>query len=379
MSEGRKKRIALVGPVLPYRGGIAQHTTMLRRALAEKSELLTISFSRQYPAWLFPGESDKDRTYANHREPGVDYLLDSLNPLSWRRCAQLIIRYKPDALIVPWWTVYWAFCFHAIARRSRSAGVPVVFFCHNVIEHESAPWKRALTRWVLDTSDRFAVHTLQDKEDLLRIRPNTRVLVHPHPTYDQFPRPAGKLGRRADLELLFFGFVRPYKGLDLLIDALSSLNGQSIMLTIAGEFWSGADEIKQRIEQLGLADMVELRPRYHSEEETAELFARADVVVLPYRAATGSGIIPLAYHYGKPVIASRVGGLPDVVRDRVTGWLVAPGSSGDLAQAIASVSRDQALAMKADIEELAKALSWDGLSDALLDHIQPAPQGRQSR
>ena len=369
VNHSSRRRIALIGPVLPYRGGIAQHTTMLHRALSRKSDLLTVSFTRQYPALLFPGESDKDPAYTNHRESGVLYIIDSLNPYSWRRCAERIARFNPEALIIPWWTVYWAFCFHAISRWSQAAGVPVVFFCHNVIEHENALWKRVLTQWVLASTNRFAVHTIQDRDHLSRFFPQAKILVHPHPIYDQFPKAIGNLSPRADLELLFFGFVRPYKGLDLLIDALSYLKDRSIKLTIAGEFWSGINDIIRRIDHCGVTEMVELRPTYHSEEDIAEIFARADVVVLPYRSATGSGIITLAYYYGRPVIATRVGGLQDVVRDGVTGWLVTPNCTEALARTIASVSRNKALSMRPDIADFAKTLSWDGLSVALLSSL----------
>ena len=366
-----KPRLALIGPVLPFRGGIAQHTTMLHRALGVQAELRTLSFSRQYPGWLFPGESDRDPAYADHREAGVRYDIDSMNPLTWGRAVAAIRDFAPAGVIMPWWSVYWTFCFHHIASALGRAGIPLVFFCHNTDDHEDAAWKRALTAWVLGTTDRFVVQDRYGRQALLERFPKARVLVHPHPVHGHFPAARGSLPRRAGLELLFFGFVRPYKGLDLLLDALALLPGRDVKLSVAGEFWSGLDECRARIVALGLQERVELLPRYHSEQETAELFARADVVMLPYRIATGgSAVIPLAYRYGKPVIATKVGGLADVVENERTGLLVMP-SSEAIAKAIDSMSAARAAQMRGAIEVLAASMTWDGLASTVLDSLAP--------
>jgi glycosyltransferase involved in cell wall biosynthesis len=364
-----RPRAALVGPVLPYRGGIAQHTTMLHRALAKQTEVLTISFSRQYPAWLFPGASDLDADYAGYREPGVRYDIDSLNPLTWRSAVGTLRRFAPSGLVIPWWTAYWSFSFHYIAASARRARIPVTFFCHNPTEHEGTLWKRALSKWVLGTTDRFVVHAEHSKRALLEMFPQASILVHPHPVHAHLPEPSGSLARRAALELLFFGFVRPYKGLDVLIDALALLRDADVRLTIAGEFWSGLQDCRDRIASLGLGERIELRPRYHSEAEVAELFARADAVVLPYRSATGSAVIPVAYHYRKPVIATRVGGLPDVVLPERTGLLVDPGSPTALADAIRRMSAQRAAAMREDIGVLATSMTWEGLARTVLESL----------
>lgn len=337
---------------------------MLHRALSERCDLQTLSFSRQYPKWLFPGESDRDPDYQGHLEPGVEYLIDSLDPRTWAAAVRRVMAHDSQVVILPWWTVYWTFCFRFIVTRLRRKGVRVLFFCHNVIEHESAAWKRLLTKSVLGQGSRFVVHTRVDRDNLVREIPDADIGVHPHPIYSQFPSPDGELPRRARLELLFYGFVRPYKGLDVLIDALSRLDGLDYALTIAGEFWKGEDETRARIEELGLSDRIKLRPRYHSDQETAQLFSRADFVVLPYRSATGSGVIPIAYHYDTPVIATKVGGLPDVVDQGATGFLVEADSAEQLAGAIRAAAD-----FMPDPESFAsvrKRMSWGSLADLLL-------------
>ena len=355
-------KVVLVGPVLPYRGGIAQHTTMLHRALVERGAGFTLSFTRQYPRFLFPGEDDRDPAYADHSEPGVEYLIDSVNPLTWRKAVKRLVASGATTVVFPWWHVYWSFCFGYMSWALRRRGLEVVFFCHNVVEHESAAWKSVLTRWVLKHADRCVVHTREDEANLLQLIPDVKIAVHPHPIYDQFPPALGRLPRRANLELLFYGFVRPYKGLDVLIEAMAEVKGD-VMLTVAGEFWKGEESVRERIEELGLGDRIELRPHYHTDEETAELFSRADVVVLPYRSATGSGVVPIAYHYEKPVIATRVGGLPDVIIEDETGWLVEPESPQALAKVIGQLSRQRVLACQPGIQKMKAGMTWASLAE----------------
>ncbi|MCG6967115.1 MAG: glycosyltransferase [Chromatiaceae bacterium] len=339
---------------------------MLHRALPELAERLTISFSRQYPALIFPGESDRDPSHEGHWEIGVEYLIDSLNPLSWRKAVNRVLAYDADIVVLPWWSVYWVVCFRYLARALRRRGLTVVFFCHNVIEHESAGWKTALTRSVLRHGCRFVVHTKEDAAQLRRLIPGASVSVHAHPIYDQFPEPKHELPKRGSLELLFYGFVRPYKGLDVLVEAMARTS-EGTQLTIAGEFWADEERIRSRIRDLGLSDRIELRSRYQTDQETAELFARSDVVILPYRSATGSGVVPVAYHYDKPVIATRVGGLPEVVDDGKTGILIPADSVDALAEAINGLTRDDAAGMVPAIRAMKHGMTWTSLASTLLD------------
>ena len=365
-------RIGLVGPVLPFRGGIAQHTTRLYRALCVRTSPTALSFSRQYPQWLFPGESDRDPEHAGHAEPGVEYVLDPLNPITWRRAVQRLAGARVEGVVFPWWTIFFAPCFSYLKRALRARGIPVVFLCHNVVDHEAAAYKRALSRFVLTGAQGYCVQSRGEAERLSRLVPGARVAVHGHPLYDQYPAPTGALPRRAEIELLFFGFVRPYKGVDVLLDAMAQVRRRDVRLTIAGEFWQGREATLARIPALGLEERVDVVPRFVGEQEAAELFGRADAVVLPYRHATGSGIVTMAYHYGKPVIASRVGGLEDSVVEGRTGYLVEPGSPSALAAVLEELSRDDLEAMRVHIDAVKAGMTWEGLADALLGLFEPA-------
>ncbi len=360
-------RVAVLGPLPPFRGGIALHTTLLRRALRRRADLHTVSFSRQYPAWLFPGESDREAGARRLEDADCSYLIDSLNPLTWKAAFDRIQRHTPKLVLVVWWTVYWAPCFWYLARRCRRAGYEIRFLCHNVFDHEATWWKTALTKAVLKQGHSYVVQSHQEQRNLAALLPGARVLVHPHPIFDHLPEYKGRPTRRADLELLFYGFVRPYKGLDVLIEALGHLRNKRTRLTVAGEFWTGLEEIMGQIRRLGLEKQVELIPRYVTEEETAEYFARADAVVLPYRSATGSGVLSIAYHYGKPAIATTVGGFSELVRHNETGLLVPPESPEALARAIDGLTRERAAAMAPAIRKASRTMTWDSLADTVLE------------
>lgn len=356
----------MIGPVLPYRGGIAQHTTMLHRALNQQIDCLTISFSRQYHPWLFPGKSDRDGAWDGHAEEGVEYLIDSVNPLTWPGAVRRGKAFSPSLVVFPWWHVYWAPCFSYLASAFVKSGIETVFLCHNVIEHENGRWKQQLTRIALSHADRFVVHTSADRMNLLERFPGVRIDVYPHPVYEQFPDATEAFPRRAKLELLFFGLVRPYKGLDILLEAMRQLGSEDVFLSIVGEFWEGEEWALGFVERHGLQDRIEMVSRYVSDQEAANYFQRSDVVVLPYRSATGSGVVPLAYRYGKPVIVTRVGGLPDVVDEGRTGRVIDPDSPGQLANAIREMLSGRSGFTAEGIDDIRSRFTWTGLAEAVL-------------
>lgn len=371
-----RPRIALVGPLPPFRSGIAQHTLMLSKALFERSDLLVISMIRQYPRWLFPGQSDVDPDSQRIEAPHVHYLIDSLNPLTWARAFQALIGHRPQAVIIPWWTIYWAPCTLYLARRLKQAGIPIQFLCHNVIDHEAKDWKRVLTSMVLRQGVTFLVQSSGEEECLRSLVPGSRVAVHPHPVFTQYPEPARELPRRAAREFLFFGLVRPYKGLDVLLHALALMSDEDVMLTVAGEFWQPMAPTLALMENLGITRRVELIPRYIDAQDAADLFHRADAVIMPYRSATGSGVIGVAYRYGKPVIASRVSGLAELVDENATGMLVSPESPRLLAEALVAMTAERARAMAPDVAKYAAKLSWDSLAETTLHAITEGNEAR---
>lgn len=373
-----KCKLALIGPVTPFRGGIAQYTTELRRALATRCDLQTISFRRQYPAFLYPGKSDREPGLERFREAGVDYRLDALNPLTWVSAARAVAARGNDLTVIDWWTLFWAPGLALIARMLRARGARTAFLCHNLFDHDSGVFKRAVSRRLLSQAAAYIVHSNEHAELLHHEFPGRPVLVHPLPTFDHFPPASNPQPQRGRLELLFFGFIRPYKGLDVLVDALAKLRDNDIHLTIVGEPWCPAEELRARIRATG-APNIELHLQYVDDVVAADFFARADLVVLPYRAATPSAVAALAYHYDRPVLATRVPGLRDVVEEGRTGFLVDPNSPEQLADRLRALTRAQLQQMRQSVGVYKSRFTWASLADAFVSFAGDVAQAASHR
>lgn len=370
-------RIVLIGPVYPYRGGIAHYTTMLYRALARRGhDVLMISFKRQYPRWLYPGRGDKDPSKKPLVVESVLYWIDSLNPITWLFTFWRVRSYKPDVLIIQWWSTFWApflLTFLSLYRFLVPLS-PVIAFCHNIIPHENHWWDRILTKMVLYLPTHYFVHSIQDKMHLLELVPNAKhnVIVTEFPSYGdvvsgKFTRSEARtlLGLDPNLPvLLFFGFVRPYKGLMCLLQALSQVRHHiPIHLLIVGEFWEKKDKYLLEIQKMGLSPYVTIIDRYIPNEEIDLYFKAANVLVLPYLQTSHSAVLQIAFALGLPVIASDVGGLRESVKDGINGLLVKPGDSTSLAQAILNYfNKNLEESMRSNILKMLNTDQWDRIA-----------------
>ena len=376
------ERICIIGPSYPFRGGIAHYTTLLYRALKKKYEVTFFAFKRQYPGCLYPGKTDKDPSDFTIKEDGVEYTLDSMNPLSWWKTVRRIKSIHPDLLIIPWWVSFWTPQFWSITTLIRkSKSTKVLFICHNVVQHESKLWDRVCTKLVLKNGDYFIVHSDQDLNNLKKILPEANVKKVFHPTYDIFnlrqlskSEAQKRLGISGKV-LLFFGFVRPYKGLKYLLDAMPIiLKKFKVHLLVVGEFWHDKATYREQIQKLGISNSVTIVDKYVPNEEVALYFTAADVVVLPYITATQSGIVQIAYGFDKPVIVTDVGGLPDVVENAKTGFLVEPKNSSAITKAVSSFYESALDAeFKRNIIQKKEEFSWDRMAAAIHSFVEPSP------
>jgi glycosyltransferase involved in cell wall biosynthesis len=307
-------RFTLVGPVYPYRGGIAHYTTSLAKAIQVGHTLQLISFKRQYPAWLYPGQSDRDPS-SERLEVQAEYILDPVNPFSWRSTCREIEAYAPQRVVLQWWTTYWAPAFGYLARRLTSLGIPVVYLIHNVLPHEVRPWDRWLARLALKPANSFIVQTSRENDRLQTLLPGRTSVLCPHPVYDLFTSqhiPQGEARSRLRIPadkrvILFFGIVRPYKGLHDLLEAMSLLgdNTGRVHLLVAGEIWGDPSIYQRQIENLGLKDRVTIDNRYIPNEEVPLFFSAVDLFAAPYTAGTASGATKLALGFGLPAVVTR--------------------------------------------------------------------------
>ncbi|GAA5043917.1 glycosyltransferase involved in cell wall biosynthesis [Thermocatellispora tengchongensis] len=352
-------RIAIVGPTYPYKGGGAQHTTELAHRLAALGHDVVIeSWRAQYPGFLYPGQqtidSPEGRPYSHVRRA-----LDWRSPAGWLRCGRRL-RSSADLVVLTVLSPVQVPPYLGILA-GLGRGVTSLALCHNVLPHERKPYDRPLMTALLRRVHRVLAHS-EEQAALARELAPAPVAVAALPPHLPVAGGGGATGgvRR---RLLFFGMVRPYKGLDLLLRALPP----DVSLTVAGEFWGGLDATRELIAELGLGDRVELRPGYVPAQDVPALFAAADALVLPYRSATASQNVWLGHEHGVPVIATRVGALPDNVTDGVDGLLVEPGSVEALREAIERFYRPgEPERLRAGVKAVDPEPYWDSYTTALL-------------
>jgi glycosyltransferase involved in cell wall biosynthesis len=226
---------------------------------------------------------------------------------------------------------------------------------------------------VLSDVDCFIAQSGVVRDELLRFRPRALVREVPHPVYSIFPPGPSRDESRRTLGIttrrlvLFFGFIRDYKGLMTLIRALAGITADlDVGLLVGGEFYENDAPYRQEVRRLGLEHRVFWHDRYIPNEEVGRFFSAAEAVVLPYHAATQSGIIQIAVNFGTPVITTNVGGLPEVVRHGEMGYVVPPESPEELARAITRFYREEKEAdFRAGVEKARSRYSWEPLAQAL--------------
>ncbi len=373
-------RIALLGPLAPWRGGISQYLGMLGESLSRRAEVRGYTFTLQYPDFLFPGESQKDPDAPRPRFP-VEATLSTIDPLSWRRTAAALEKFAPGAVILKWWLPQFGPAFAGSVAALRKRGTRVVLVCDNLIPHEGRLFDRQLTRWMLKHSDGYLVMSKSVERDLEAMKPGAPRRHVPHPLYAQFDRgrytrasARAKLGLEGEV-VLFFGYVRHYKGLDTLLAAWPKVRAaRPATLVVAGELYE--DDAPYRCLASAAGDSVRMLMRYVPDDEVEALFKAADVVVLPYRSATQSGVTHVAYALGVPVITTDVGGLAESVAEGETGLIVPPEDPEALARAIVRYfAEGLAPSLRAGVERLRAAHSWEALAAStleLIDTLRPA-------
>lgn len=361
-------RVTLLGPCFPYKGGIAHYMTLMARELRCRGhEVEFFGFRRQFPMLLYPGDGDLDPSERPLREPS-QRTLDCLNPSSWARTGRLMAECRPDVTILSWWTSYWApaylTVFHQVKRLSRSR---ILLVCHNVVDHEPRWIKTQATQWVLRRADALLVHSAADAKLSRLIAPGVRTHEARHPDYRSLltEMPSRDEARRKlgwnRPTLLFFGYVRKYKGLEWLIKSVPEIRRQvDAVLVVAGEFWEDQQRFEKLASGLGVAEHVRLVPGYVANEKAALYLAGADLLALPYVSATQSGIVQLAYAAGLPVVASRVGGFAEAVEDGVSGYLVEPRDPSAIARAVIDFfTQARADRFRQGVRDVRKRFSWN--------------------
>ncbi len=368
-------KIALVGPTYPYRGGIAHFLETMYRGLGARGhETFAVTFTRQYPELLFPGKTQYETAEVEDPVP-ARRLLDTVNPLTWIRTARHLAKLKPDVVLFKFWMPFFGPSFGTVARYLRRKGIKSVVVVDNAIPHEPRPGDTLLSRYFLKACHGYLVMSDAVENDLATLGIRERIARVPHPVYDIFGPSMSREEARRGLGLpddspvlLFFGFIRRYKGLHVLLDSMPRVIERipNVRLVVAGEFYEDDAPYREIVRQHRLEENVRFDADYIPNDRVAQYFSAADVVVQPYVSATQSGVAQIAYQFDQPLIVTDVGGLAEVVPDGRAGFVVPPENPEALADAIIRFfEEDLRDRFREGVREEKKKYSWDRLYDAL--------------
>lgn len=325
-------KIIIVGTAYPFRGGLAAYNERLaRQYVTEGHEVEIITFTVQYPAMLFPGKTQ----YSEEQQPTdikISRLINSMNPATWIKTGKYIKRKQADKVIFCYWMAFMAPCFGTIARIVRSKNTKTIALIHNMIPHEPTILDNLFPKYFVSAMDGFVAMADSVVADIKQFdSTNKPIAVSPHPIYDHYgealekSNAAMRLGLHEKISyILFFGFIREYKGLDLLLEAFADkrLREFPVKLIVAGEFYENPEPYLQLLSKLKLESHVELRTIFIPDNEVRNYFSIADIVAQPYRSATQSGVSQIAYHFEKPMLVTNVGGLAEIVPHGKVGYVV---------------------------------------------------------
>ena len=382
-------KITLLGPAYPYRGGPATFNDRLALQFsAEGQSVDIVTFSLQYPRLLFPGKTQ----YTNGSAPPgikIERRLNSIYPINWIITGRRIKRAKPDILLIRYWLPFLGPCLGTVARIAKSNRHTIVIcIFDNVVPHEKRPGDKILTKYFTDSIDGAIVMSQTVLDDLKIFRENIPVRLSPHPLFDNYGAQVERIEaikalnlNQDDLYLLFFGFIRAYKGLDLLIEAFadSRLRNRRLKLIIAGEFYEDDAPYRELIKKYNLEKEVILFDRFIKDEEVSLFFSIAEIVVQPYKSATQSGVTQIAFHFEKPMLVTDVGGLSEIVSAGKSGYVVKP-ESGYITAAIIDYFENNRKALFTEgVKKEKGKFSWDKMTEAIGDVYQkckpPRPAG----
>ena len=366
-------KIVLVGPFPPFRGGISDLNAALADHLSKRHEIHAINFTTQYPKVLFPGKTQFKKGDSAQEVDSIR-CLSSINPFSWRKTAYKIIDIEPDLVLFRFWLPFFAPAFSGVAKKIRKySDATIMAICDNIIPHEERLLDTRLTKRFFGFIDSFIVLSKKVENELLSFVPEAKYKYSPHPIYSIFNNTLSKEQAKAELKLatkkvlLFFGLIREYKGLDILINAMEKIKTEleDYTLLIVGECYENENKYTELIQKAGITDNVKCHYSFIPDNEVGKYFSAADVVVLPYKTASQSGIVQIAYHFDTPVIVSNVGGLPEIVDEGKTGYCVEPNSNAFAKAIKAFYENDNISEMNSNISEYKSQFSWDAMVKAI--------------
>jgi glycosyltransferase involved in cell wall biosynthesis len=373
VSNQIQDKVIIIGPAHPLRGGLASFDERLARQFQFDGFDTTIyTYSLQYPNFLFPGTTQ----YSSEPQPtdiNIKVCINSINPLNWIKIGLELKRLKPKIIVVRYWLPFMGPCLGTILRIAKqNKYTKVICIADNVIPHERRIGDKAFTKYFTKSIDGFVTMSKKVLDDLKQFSDKPAQQIQ-HPLYDNFGAIISKQEARKYLNLnqedniiLFFGFIRKYKGLDILFESMKYLKSSNIKLLVAGEFYEDRKQYDDLIEEYGIKDSLILKTDFIQDSEVKYYLCAADFVIQPYRNATQSGVTPLAYHFEKPMLVTNVGGLPDLVPDKEVGLIAEPNAIS-IAEKIKELYTLGEAYFLPYLKEEKKKYSWKILTSKIVD------------
>ena len=370
-----KKKIIIIGPAFPFRGGIANFNNALAQEYHNRGDEVTLySFSLQYPSFLFPGTTQ----YESGQPPKdlkIKTIINSINPFNWLKVAHRINRENPDYVIIRYWLPFMAPCLGTIARMLNKK-IKILAITDNVIPHEKRIGDSVFTKYFVKSCTAFLSLSAAVLDDLSKFTTNTYKKFIAHPIYDVFGGKISKKKALANLELdptdkhlLFFGFVRKYKGLDLILQAMGDerIKKMGIKLIIAGEFYDDKQEYIDIISDLNITKSIIMKSNFIAADEVKNYFCAADMITQTYRTATQSGITQIAYSFERPMLVTDVGGLAEIVSHHKVGYVTSrkPTEIADAILHFYTENKEHEFSVNAKHEK--KRFSWESFVNGVED------------
>ncbi|MFI3281281.1 MAG: glycosyltransferase [Rikenellaceae bacterium] len=371
-------KITIVGPAHPYRGGLASIMETMAREFQSRGDQVDIkTFTVQYPKLLFPGKSQTVDS-APPEDLSIFRCINTMNPFNWIKIGRQIRRERPDFVLLKYWTPFMAPCFGTIARIARgNKHTKVICQIDNVEPHEHHLIDHPCNYYFLRAVDGY-VYMSEQVHAELKCYTDHPAIFSPHPMFENFGQRVDRLQACKKLELdpsqqyaMFFGLIRDYKGLDILLEAWGKLKAEGKLdgrkLIIAGEFYSSKDKYISQIKIDGITDDVILHEGFVTDEMVKYYFSATDFVVLPYHTASQSGVTQIAYNFSLPMIVTAVGGLPEIVPNGRVGCVCLPTFSS-VAEAIEKAWSEGTLEhFRKNITEERKRFSWGEMCNKITE------------
>lgn len=372
-----KKKIIIVGTSYPYRGGLTAFNEHLARVLTSEGHDVEIyTFTLQYPDFLFPGKTQ----YSDGPAPTdlkIIRRVNSINPFNWLKVGKEIRRKRPDVLITKFWLPYMAPCLGTIERQVRkNKHTLIVSILDNLIPHEKRFGDKMLVKYFVKSTDKFVAMSKSVLSDLSLFDTKMPRVFCPHPLYDNYGELLDKDEAKNLLSLehdthyvLFFGIIRDYKGLDLLLESFadSRFKDLNVKLLVAGEFYSNEEKYMELIHDLNIGERLQLNTFFIPDSEVNRYFSACDIVAQPYRTATQSGVTQIAFHFLKPMLVTNVGGLAEIVPDGKIGYVVEPDVKQITEALVDYFQNDREAEFSEKITEEKKKYAWSNMTAAILN------------